>query len=145
LWSSSPAATYSRRKTVGGPTKGFRVDPEKLSAVADRVKQLNESVSLDLGNSGNIVDFQNSAKADSLTSALQSFWTGDDVFANAYGKEHDGVTTTFQKMQQQLQALERICRGTAEQYRHHDQASRQDVLNSDGDGQNPNPSNPHQI
>jgi len=145
LWSSSPAATYSRRKTVGGPTKGFRVDPDKLSVVADRVKRLHASVSLDLGRTGNVVDFQDSAKSETLTSALQSFWTGDDVFANAYGEEHKGVVTTFQQMQQQLQALEQTCRGTAKQYQHHDDASRQDVVHSDGDGQDPNPSNPHQI
>jgi uncharacterized protein YukE len=130
---------------VGGPTKGFRVDPDKLSAVADRVKRLHDSVSLDLGHSGNLVDFQDAAKADSLVSALQSFWTGDDVFASAYGEEHQGVVTTFQQLQSQLQILEQTCRGTAEQYQHHDQASRQDVIQSDGGGQDPNPSDPHQI
>lgn len=130
---------------MGGPTKGFRVDPDKLLTAADRVKKLHDAVSLDLGRSGNLADFQDSAKAESLTSALQSFWTGDDVFASAYGEEHQGVVTTFQQMQQQLQALEQTCRGTAEQYQHHDHASRQDVLDSDGGGQVPNPSHPHQI
>ena len=49
---------------MGGPTKGFRVDPDKLSAVADRVKRLHDSVSLDMGRTGNVVDFQDSAKAE---------------------------------------------------------------------------------
>ena len=116
---------------MGGPTKGFRVDPDALADVADRVKRLHDAVSLDHGRSGNLTDFQDSAKADSLTTALKSFWTGDDVFANAYGEEHKGVTTTFQQMQTQLGNLERICRTTAQQYHGHDQQAKHDVTTSD--------------
>ncbi|MGH3628836.1 MAG: WXG100 family type VII secretion target [Sciscionella sp.] len=117
---------------MGSPTKGFRVDPDKLSDVADQVKGLLDDLS---GNSGyiagNLPRYQENAGADVLTKALASFWDGDDVFAQSYKYEHGGIVTTMQQMVKQLTALEKACRDTAKQYQHHDKQSKTDVKTSD--------------
>ena len=115
---------------MGGPTKGFRVDPDKLSAVADKVKALLQDLSGETGYiAGNLPEYQK-ADAQALRDALKDFWSGDDVFASAYDDEHKGVVTTYQQMQKQLTNLERACRTTAEKYGAQDHKSKQDVTHS---------------
>ena len=107
---------------MGGPTKGFRVDPDKLSAVADKVKALLQDLSGETGYiAGNLPEYQK-ADAQALRDALKDFWSGDDVFASAYDDEHKGVVTTYN--------LERACRTTAEKYGAQDHKSKQDVTHS---------------
>lgn len=114
-------------------TKGFRVDPDKLLDVADQVHELMRSMSGDAGYvSGNLPHYQEKAGAQILTEALSSFWSGDDVFANAYDEEHKGVCTTMQNMVTQLQNLETACRSTANQYKSQDGNSKQSVTKSGG-------------
>lgn len=114
------------------PSNGFRVDPDKLLAVADRVKALLADVSggsgVVLGNSTRYADH---ARADSLRAALAPFWNGEDVFANAYEAEHTGINVTFTNMTTQLTTLERACRSTAEKYKAEDGRTSTEVKNTD--------------
>lgn len=117
---------------VSSPSKGFIVDPDKLTDVADLVKALLDDLS---GNSGyvagNLPRYREKAAPAVLTKALSSFWDGEDVFASAYGYEHDGIVQTMQSMVTQLTALEKACRDTAAQYQHHDKRAKHSVTTSD--------------
>ena len=113
-----------------GGSKGFSVEPHQLREVANRVHQLLESVSGNHGVSGNRPDFEQAARSDSLTNALKSFWVGDDVFANAYDKEHSGIVETFKQMEDQLKILEKSCRDTAAGYHEGDRKSADGVTTS---------------
>ncbi|MGI8762161.1 MAG: WXG100 family type VII secretion target [Jatrophihabitantaceae bacterium] len=113
------------------PTKGFRVDPGKLLAVADQVHRLLEDMSGGSGYvAGNLPRYREQAAPEKLTAALASFWSGEDVFATAYGYEHGGVVITMQRMVEQLTNLESACRTTAEQYQSRDTQSSQQVTQS---------------
>jgi uncharacterized protein YukE len=116
------------------PSSGFRVDPDKLLAVADRVHALLQDVNGGSGLvSGNLPRYTEKARADALSTALASFWSGEDVFATAYGAEHDGVVLTFKSIADQLTKLEAACRSTAVKYQHEDTRSKQVVTQSGPD------------
>jgi hypothetical protein len=116
---------------VGGSTQGFRVEPTKLLAVADQVHRLLEDLSGGSGYiAGNLPRYRQNANQSVLTAALADFWDGEDVFATAYGAEHDGIVQTMNAMVTQLTALERACRTTAEQYGGQDTQSRREVNQS---------------
>jgi uncharacterized protein YukE len=115
---------------VGG--KGFRVEPDKLLAVADDVHRLLEDLNGDSGYvPGNLPRYQQKASDAVLTQALQSFWSGEDIFATAYGYEHNGIVSTMNAMVQQLTNLETACRTTAQQYKSQDTNSKHDVKATD--------------
>jgi uncharacterized protein YukE len=110
------------------PSKGFRVDPDALLDVARQVHDLLEDVSGGSGYvAGNLPRYRDKAGPQVLTEALSSFWSGEDVFATAYGEEHDGIVSTMNAMVGQLTALESACRNTAAQYRSHDKTSKHEV------------------
>lgn len=116
------------------PSNGFRVDPDKLLAVADRVHALLQDVNGGSGLvSGNLPRYREKATAEPLSSALATFWSGEDVFATAYGAEHDGVVLTFQSIADQLTRLEAACRSTALKYKQEDKRSQQEVTQSGPD------------
>jgi len=110
-------------------TKGFRVDPDKLTAVADRVKALHGAVSGDSGNwAGNKPNFTDGAKQEALQKALAEIWPDwQDGFSKGYGYEYSGVLKIYGTMEQQLASLEKACRSTAEQYSKKDDKSTTDV------------------
>lgn len=112
-------------------TAGFRVEPDQLLAVAEKVRRLREDLSGESGyGPGNVSSYSKNADAAALTSALASFWDGQDVFSNAYGYEHQGIVQTMTAMVEQLTNLENACRATAQQYQHRDGQARQDVTQS---------------
>lgn len=114
---------------------GFRVDPQQLLQVADEVHELLRLVNGDAGYvAGSLPRYQERADASVLTQALSSFWSGEDVFATAYGSEHRGVVTTMSSMVTQLGALEQACRSTAQQYQGQDERSTDTVKQSGPDG-----------
>lgn len=113
-------------------SKGFRVDPDKLADVADDVHRLMEDLSGGSGYiAGNKPRYEQNAGKQVLTDALKSFWVGEDVFATAYGYEHDGIVKTMDSMVQQLTNLENACRTTAEQYKGQDKQSKHQVSATD--------------
>jgi uncharacterized protein YukE len=112
-------------------TAGFKVDSDQLLAVAERVRRLREDLSGESGyGPGNVASYTKNADAGALTSALASFWVGQDVFSNAYGYEHQGIVETMTAMVEQLTNLENACRATAQQYQHRDSQASQDVNQS---------------
>ena len=70
------------------------------------------------------------ANADVLRAALKPFWDGDDVFADAYKKEHDGIVATMSSMIKQLAELENACRTTAAKYQGEETSSKAAVTHS---------------
>jgi hypothetical protein len=117
---------------MSGGTQGFRVEPDKLLDVADQVHRLLEDLSGQSGYvAGNLPRYQQQADKSQLTNALKSFWDGEDVFATAYGYEHDGICTTMQQMVTQLTNLESACRATAAKYGGEDKATKTTVQNTD--------------
>jgi uncharacterized protein YukE len=128
---------------LAGGTKGFRVEPDQLLQVADQVHRLLEDLSGGSGYvAGNMPRYQQQADKGQLTSALQSFWNGEDVFATAYGYEHDGVVQTMNAMVTQLTNLENACRATAQKYGGEDKATKQTVQNSGPAGPGPGRAHP---
>jgi uncharacterized protein YukE len=108
--------------------KAFRVDPDKLLDVANDVHGLLEDLNGGSGYvAGNMPRYRDNAGKQVLIEALSSFWDGEDVFATAYGEEHDGIVSTMTAMVTQLTNLEAACRTTAAQYKGHDKQSKQDV------------------
>ena len=117
---------------MSSPTKGFSVKPDQLTDVADAVKALLDDLSGNTGYvPGNLPRYREKAGKQVLEQALASFWSGEDVFATAYGYEHDGIVQTMQSMVTQLTALEKACRDTAAQYQHHDKRAKHSVTTSD--------------
>lgn len=112
-----------------GSTKGFRVDPEELTKLAQDIHELFRDVSGDSGAvSGNLPQFQEKASEAALRQGLAGFWKGgQDVFSDAYGHEHDGICRTYSNIMANLQQLEQACRATAESYRKADGNSRSAV------------------
>jgi hypothetical protein len=107
------------------PSSRFRVDPDKLTDVADMVKRLLDDVSGSTGYvGGNLPDFQK-ADGHELGQGLAVIWPNwDDGFATGYGYEHQGMIKTYQSMVQQLTALEAACRSTAKAYANREHDSR---------------------
>lgn len=117
---------------MSSPTKGFSVKPDQLTDVADAVKALLDDLSGNTGYvPGNLPRYREKAGKQLLEQALASFWSGEDVFATAYGYEHDGIVQTMNEMVKQLTQLESACRTTAAQYQHRDTQSKKTVTNSD--------------
>jgi hypothetical protein len=116
------------------PSKGFRVDPDALLEVARQVHELLQDVSGGSGYiPGNLPRYSEKAGPQVLTEALNSFWSGEDVFATAYGEEHKGIVTTLNQMVSQLTALETACRTTAAQYKSQDKTSKHEVKATESD------------
>ncbi|MCW2648919.1 MAG: hypothetical protein QOF87_458 [Pseudonocardiales bacterium] len=105
------------------PSRGFRVNTDKLTDVADMVKRLLDDVSGARGFiGGNLPDFRQ-ADGHELREGLAVIWPEwDDGFATGYGYEHQGMLKTYESMVAQLTALEASCRSTAKAYanREHD-------------------------
>jgi hypothetical protein len=109
---------------------GFRVDTGALLKVADQVHRLLEDLSGAAGTAGSMPTYRDQANADVLRAALSTFWDGDDVFANAYSKEHDGIVATMSAMIGQLTELEKACRSTAAKYQSEETNSKTTVTRS---------------
>ncbi len=108
--------------------KGFRVDPDKLDAVAQKVKVLLDDLS---GASGsvrcNIPDFQQ-ADGHELKTGLAAIWPNwDDGFATGYGFEHTGMMTAYNSIKDQLTALYNACQKTAGTYTQQESNSKHGV------------------
>ena len=97
--------------------QGFRVDTDKLAAVAKQVQSLLDDISGAGGQvPGNIPDF---TKADGheLQDGLAAIWPDwHDGFAKGFGLEHQGMMTAYTSIQQQLTALLNACQNTAGGY-----------------------------
>lgn len=119
---------------MGSPGRGFRVDPEQLTRLADDIHQLMREVSGDAGYvAGNLPEFQQKASDEALRQGLAGFWQGgDDVFSDAYRREHDGICQTYSTIAANLQQLELACRTTAASYHKADTDTRTAVTSSDG-------------
>jgi uncharacterized protein YukE len=109
---------------------GFRVDPDALLKVADQVHRLWEDLSGAASTAGSMPTYRDQANADVLRAALKPFWDGDDVFADAYKREHDGIVSTMSSMVRQLAELEKACRTTAAKYQGEDTSSKTTVTHS---------------
>ncbi len=99
----------------GAPDKGFKVDTDKLSAVADKIQALVDDIS---GNSGFVRgSFPEFQKAGDISAGLQPFWgKNEDVFAEAYGDEFKAVSETYQLIITQLTNLATAASQTASGY-----------------------------
>lgn len=118
--------------------KGFRVDPEKLEAVATRVKNLLEAVD---GTNGRVPGRQSElqdASYSELSSAISSLLSyeggGMDPFTKGYQFEQIGMTKLYDNMVGQLKFLYETCHGTAKTYKDHEDGSKKSVNASDGAG-----------
>jgi hypothetical protein len=113
-------------------SKGFRVVPEDLLAVADQVRKLHDDLSGSSGFvSGCLSEYQK-ADASVLRSSLTDFVApGNNAYANAYDEEHKGIVNTMNAMVTQLASLEAACRNTAQQYTNQDKNSKHAVNSSD--------------
>lgn len=111
---------------------GFRVDPEELTKLAQDIHELFRDVSGDSGAvAGNLPQFEQKASAAALRQGLAGFWKGgEDVFADAYQREHEGICRTYATIMENLQQLEQACRATAESYRRADGNSRSAVTSA---------------
>lgn len=114
----------------------FRVDPDKLEAVAKRVKALLEDLKGDTGFiAGNKPDFDQ-ANSQAITEALGSLagdGDGTSAFAGSYNLEHTGMKSTYQNMITQLENLYKACHGTAETYKHHEAGAKHAVAAPGGE------------
>lgn len=108
-------------------SQGFSVDTTELLEVADSVHQLHQDLAGVGSVAGSLPQYETKAAASVLRDALASFWDGQDVFATAYDREHNGIVLTMKAMLSQLQALEQACRSTAAQYNSHETESKQTV------------------
>lgn len=100
--------------------QGFSVNTEKLLDVANSVQRLRDDLAGSGSVAGSLAQYTTKADSSVLKAALSSFWDGQDVFAAAYEREHNGIVVTMQSMLEQLDALEKVCRTTAAQYRTHE-------------------------
>jgi hypothetical protein len=109
-------------------TAGFRVDPDKLLAVADQARQLHDDLTGGSGYvSGCLSEYQK-ANSQILRSSLTDFIEpGSNAYADAYDHEHTGIVDTMNAMAQQLASLEAACRATAQQYQKQDGKSKHTV------------------
>jgi len=109
----------------------FRVDPDKLEAVAVRVKQLLDDLNGTTGFvAGNKPDFDK-ADQSAIVEALGSLagdGDGTSAFAGSYGYEHTGMNMTYQSMITQLQNLYNACHLTAEAHKKHEAGAKHAVL-----------------
>jgi hypothetical protein len=123
-------------------TKGFRVVPEDLLAVADQVRTLHDDLSGNSGFvSGCLSEYQK-ANSTILRTALTDFVApGNNAYADAYDAEHNGIVTTMNAMVAQLASLEAACRNTANQYLHQDKNSKHAVSASDPGATSGSPTN----
>lgn len=114
----------------------FRVDPEKLEAVAKKVNTLLKDLRGDTGFiAGNKPEFDK-ATSQAITEALGSLagdGDGTSAFAGSYGYEHDGMKTTYKNMVDQLQNLYDACHNTAETYKNHEHGAKKAVTAPSGE------------
>src|SRR5689334_13334725 len=112
-----------RRGAMPNTDSGFKVDPDALDSVADMIQNLLDDLSGAHGRvAGSVPEF---AKCADIGTALATFWgTRDNVFADAYGYEHKGITDTYTAIQTQLTNLQNAARSTAASYRAQEQATK---------------------
>jgi hypothetical protein len=105
---------------MGGETAGFRVKPDELLAVAQKIDDLLDDVAGNNGaTTGNHKDFQMEASKENLSGALNTLFPESGVgssFVQAYGHEYDGMNMKYTAMVGHLTELATACRSTAEQY-----------------------------
>jgi len=105
---------------MAGETAGFRVKPDELLAVAQKVQDLLDDVAGNNGaTTGNHKDFQTEATTDNLNNALNSLFPESPVgsaFVQAYGHEYDAMNQKYSAIVTHLTELTAACRTTAEQY-----------------------------
>lgn len=96
-----------------GPDKGFHVDTDKLSAVADKMQQLIDDIQ------GNYIpgSYPSLASASDIRTMLMPFWgPNHDVFADAYTQEYKALDKTYMLIVQQLTKLQQAASATAAGY-----------------------------
>ena len=120
---------------AGGETQGFRIKPDELLAVAQRVQALLDDVSgANGGVAGNFRTFQSEAQTTNVQNALNSLFPHmppGAAYVEAYGLEYDGMSTKYQAIVGHLTELEAACRTTAEQYGASDERTRSDISQVD--------------
>ncbi|MGN6606878.1 MAG: hypothetical protein ACTHMS_07695 [Jatrophihabitans sp.] len=98
----------------GGTTDtGFKVDTDKLQAVADKIQQLSDDIT------GNYIpgSYPSLSNARDIRTMLAPFWgPNHDIFADAYEKEYGALDKTFQIITTQLQKLQQAASATASGY-----------------------------
>jgi len=98
---------------TNAPDKGFKVDTDKLAAVADKIQQLSDDIT------GNYIpgSYPSLGNARDIRTMLQPFWgPNHDVFADAYTKEYQALDSTFQIIMRQLVKLQQATSSTASGY-----------------------------
>lgn len=97
---------------------GFKVDTDKLQAVADKIQQLSDDLQGDY-IPGSYPSLQ---KARDIRTMLAPFWgPNHDIFADAYEKEYDALNETFSIIIKQLAKLQVAVTKTASGYGGSDQ------------------------
>jgi hypothetical protein len=124
-----------------GETQGFRVDPEKLLAVADKIAALLDDIS-GPGGTGTRTDFESNANTSHLQGALASLFPSigmGDPFVESYNLEFTGLSTKYDAIVNSLIEVEASCRSTAEGYRDSESDSQAAInqTNDTGPGSDP--------